>query len=67
MIGCIGSRFLRLRIWGIKVVVSSYFDMFTDKAMGGAAVVLSYAVFLTMLPTFDLGEVHDKVRKNNKG
>jgi len=32
----------------LKVVVHSYFDMFTYKAMGGAAFLLSYAVLLTM-------------------
>ena len=41
----------------------SYFDMFTDKAMSGATVLLSYAVFLIMLLTFDLGKAHRKPRK----
>jgi len=50
----------------LKVVVHSYFDMFTYKAMGGAAFVLSYAVLLTILPTFDLGKVHGKTLKNNE-
>ena len=31
----------------LKVVVHSYFDMFTYKAIGGAAFVLSYAVLLS--------------------
>jgi hypothetical protein len=31
----------------LKVVVHSYFDMFTYKAMGGAVFVLSYAVLLS--------------------
>ena len=48
------------------MVVYSYFDMFTDKAMGGAAVLLSYAMFLTILPTFDLGKTHGKTPKNNR-
>jgi len=43
--------------------VHSYFDMFTGRAMGGAAVVLSYAVFLTILPTFDVGVAHGKIPK----
>jgi hypothetical protein len=38
----------------LKVVVHSYFDMFTYKAMGGAAFVLSYAVLLSFFPEFDL-------------
>jgi len=38
----------------LKVVVHSYFDMFTYKAMGGAMFVLSYAVFLSFFPEFDL-------------
>jgi len=40
--------------------------MFTDKVMGGTAVLLSYAVFLAMLPAFDLGKAHGKTPKNNK-
>ena len=39
----------------LKVVVHSYFDMFTYKALGGAAFVLSYAVLLSLFPEFDLG------------
>ena len=38
----------------MKVVVHSYFDIFTYKAMGGAAFVLSYAVLLSFFPEFDL-------------
>ncbi len=38
----------------LKVAVHSYFDMFTYKAMGGAAFVLSYAVWLSFFPKFDL-------------
>ena len=38
----------------LKVVVHSYFDMFTHKAIGGAAFVLSYAVLLSFFPEFDL-------------
>ena len=38
----------------LKVVVHSYFDMFTYKAIGGAAFVLSYAVLLSFFPEFDL-------------
>jgi len=38
----------------LKILVHSYFDMFTYKAMGGAAFVLSYAVFLSFFPEFDL-------------
>ena len=38
----------------LKVVVHSYFDMFTYKAMGSAAFVLSYAVLLSFFPEFDL-------------
>jgi len=38
----------------VKVVMHSYFDMFTYKAMGGAAFVLSYAVLLYVFPEFDL-------------
>ena len=60
------SKLLKLGSWSIKVVVLSYFDMLTDEAMGGAAVALSYAVFLTMLPTFDLGKAHGKTPKNNR-
>jgi len=37
--------------------------MFTDKAIGGAAVLLSYAVFLTMLLIFDLSTAHGKAPK----
>jgi len=36
----------------LKVVVHSYFDMFTFKAMGGAAFVLSYAVFWLSFQSF---------------
>ena len=39
----------------LKVVVHSYFDMFTYKALGGSAFVLSYAVLLSLFPEFDLG------------
>jgi len=42
----------------------SDFDMFIYKSMGGAAVLLNYAVFLTMLPTFDLGKAHGKTSKS---
>ena len=38
----------------LKVLVHSYFDMFTYKAMGGAAFVLSYAALLPLFPEFDL-------------
>ena len=38
----------------LKVVVHSYFDMFTYKALGGAAFVLSYAVLLSLFLEFDL-------------
>ena len=38
----------------LKVVVHSDFDMFTYKAIGGAAFVLSYAVLLSFFPEFDL-------------
>jgi len=54
---------VRLRSCRIKVVGHPYFDMFTDKAIGGAAVLLSYAVFLTMLLIFDLSTAHGKAPK----
>jgi hypothetical protein len=38
----------------LKIVVHSYFDMFTYKAMGGSAFVLSYAVLLSLFPEFDI-------------
>jgi hypothetical protein len=38
----------------LKVVVHSYFDIFTYKAIGGAAVVLSYAVLLSLFPEVDM-------------
>jgi len=50
----------------LKVVVHSYFDMFTYKAMDGVAFVLSYAVLLTIFSTFDLGKAHGKTAKNNR-
>jgi len=43
--------------------VHSYFGMFTDNTVGVAAVLLSYAVFLTMLLIFDLSTAHGKARK----
>jgi len=36
----------------LKVVVHSYFDMFTFKAMGGAAFIISYAVLQSLFPEF---------------
>ena len=38
----------------LKVVVHSYFDMLTYKAMGGAATVLTHAVLLSLFPEFDM-------------
>ncbi len=35
------------------MVVHSYFDIFTYKAMSGTAVVLNYAVLLKILPKLD--------------
>jgi len=34
--------------------------------MGSAAVLLSYAVLLTILPTFDLGKVYGKTPKHHR-
>ena len=47
-------------------MMHSYVDMASYKAMGGAAFLLSYVVFLAMLPNCDLGKVHVKTLKNNR-
>ena len=41
----------------------SYFGMFTDNDVGVAAVLLSYAVFLTMLPASEVGMAIVKSQK----
>ena len=43
------------------MAVHSYFDMFTYKVLGGTEVLLSYAVSLPILPTFDLGKAHGEI------